>query len=116
MSASQSTVAAPAEGGPVDSIVARLMAETGASHVNFKISPAMPGKSHHIHCRHVILIVKVNGNPGAPGAASSAGVSIDKLVADIKEKTGATTVRFRLVPNHLGKFIICYSCHTILMN
>ncbi|KLP23449.1 uncharacterized protein LW94_13126 [Fusarium fujikuroi] len=85
MSASQSTVAAPAEGGPVDAVVARLMAETGASHVNFKISPAMP----------------VNGNPGAPGAASSAGVSIDKLVADIKEKTGATTVRFRLVPNHL---------------
>lgn len=51
-----------------------------------------------------------------PLTPESAGVAIDKLIADIKEKTGATTVRFRLVPNHLGKFIVCYSCHTILMN
>ncbi|CVL00523.1 uncharacterized protein FMAN_09939 [Fusarium mangiferae] len=84
MSASQSTVAAPAEGDSLDAFVARLMAETGATHVNFKITPNMP----------------VNVNPGAPGAATSAGAAIDKLIADIKEKTGATSVRFKLTPNN----------------
>ncbi|KLO81575.1 uncharacterized protein FFB20_14867 [Fusarium fujikuroi] len=35
-----------------------------------------------------------------PLTPESAGVAIDKLIADIKEKTGATSVLFKLTPNH----------------
>jgi hypothetical protein len=117
MSADQTNIAS-ATSGELDAYIARLMQETGATSVLFKIEPNHPGKLQHIQYCHLMLTFKAAANSTGSGTTVGGTTfnSIEECVAHIKNETGVTAVMFEIKPNHSGKSIVRHSCLIILMN
>ncbi|KAL5598125.1 hypothetical protein FOBRF1_011918 [Fusarium oxysporum] len=87
MSADQTNIAS-ATSGELDAYIARLMHETGATSVLFKIEPIHPAAANS------------TGSGTTAGGGGTTFNSIDECVAHIKNETGATSVLFEIKPNH----------------
>ncbi|KAF5678770.1 hypothetical protein FCIRC_6384 [Fusarium circinatum] len=91
MSTNESTASTPVQGDSIDAVVERIKQETGANNVQLIMTPA----------------TSADDNPATTSAATSGGANptptprglrIDELIAELKEKTGATSVQFTLTP------------------
>ncbi|EXK95636.1 hypothetical protein FOQG_04186 [Fusarium oxysporum f. sp. raphani 54005] len=85
MSADQTNIASVTSGGELDAYIARLMQETGATSVSFKIEPI-----HH---------AAANATGSGTTAGGTTFNSIEECVAHLKNETGVTAVAFEIKPN-----------------